>query len=269
MTDLPAFYPKQLINEVNARITKGFKIHTLVIWTKHPGSLFAPPLFEYLLKLKESGTQLFLHITISGMGKIPMGIDNKRQPVYPEPNVPATKESLALLPSLIELTGKPQRIKIRIDPIIRFKDFSGETHSNLQYFEPILATCIKENIQNFVFSFLEKGMHKKVDARFKNKGLEILSPTETERECTKKWIHNLGNKYGAKIASCCVPGLTESSCIDGKLLEQLHDNKMPVSLKQPRSRPLCGCTASVDIGGWPVKVCQSACLYCYARPATY
>jgi hypothetical protein len=39
MTDLPAFYPESLIDEVEKRIEKNFKIHSLVLWTKHAASL--------------------------------------------------------------------------------------------------------------------------------------------------------------------------------------------------------------------------------------
>ena len=216
------------------------------------------------MNLENFGTQLFIHLTITGMAKKPMGIDNNNTPFYPEPNVPEFSNSLALIPKLIKLTGKPERIKVRIDPVLRFKDFTGNIYSNLENFEPILASCVKENIKSFVFSFLEKNMHKKVDNRFQSKGLEILPPSTDERKKILIWIQNLEKKYNVRISACCVPGLPESSCIDGNLLEKLHNNNIPVSLKQPRSRPLCGCTESIDIGGWPVKTCPSGCMYCYA-----
>ena len=34
MTDMPTYYPNELIEEVEKRQAKGLMIHTLVLWTK-------------------------------------------------------------------------------------------------------------------------------------------------------------------------------------------------------------------------------------------
>ena len=46
MTDMPKFYPKELINEVKSRMDKGTDMHTLVLWSKHPDSLLENELFN-------------------------------------------------------------------------------------------------------------------------------------------------------------------------------------------------------------------------------
>ena len=51
MTDMPAFYPEQVLEEVNKRVAKGQDIHTLVLWTKHPYSLLKEPLKSFLFIL--------------------------------------------------------------------------------------------------------------------------------------------------------------------------------------------------------------------------
>ena len=48
MTDMPKFYPNELINEVQKRLDKNIDIHTLVLWSKHPNSLLVNPLNDYL-----------------------------------------------------------------------------------------------------------------------------------------------------------------------------------------------------------------------------
>ena len=58
MTDMPAFYPKQLIEAVETRRKKGVQIHTLVLWTKHPASLLKEPLNSYLTGLRNDGITL-------------------------------------------------------------------------------------------------------------------------------------------------------------------------------------------------------------------
>ena len=59
--------------------------------------------------------------------------------------------------------------------------------------------------------------------------------------------------------------MSVSKCIDGELLAKLHDKKYPTSLKQQKKRKLCGCTESIDLGGWPPKKCYTGCLYCYSN----
>lgn len=242
------------------------KIHTLVLWTKHPASLLKDPLYGFLLKLKERNIQIYVQLTITGMGKKVVGIDNRNKPFILEPNVPETSEALALLNKVIALVGNPERIKLRIDPIVRIKDFIGTSYSNISSFEPIIKDCAQLNIVHYTFSFLEKDAYKKVNNRFIKRGIEICSPNQQEREQMQTYITGLEQKYNVSIKACCVPGFNESSCIDALLLEKLNPAIPGVSHKKPHSRALCGCTTSIDIGGWPPKKCYSGCLYCYAAP---
>ena len=88
MTDMPAFYPQQLIEAVESRRKKGVKIHTLVLWTKHPASLLKEPLYSFLLGLRNDGIQLYVQLTITGMGQLPMGTDLNGDPILIEPHAP-------------------------------------------------------------------------------------------------------------------------------------------------------------------------------------
>ena len=266
MTDMPKYYPNDLINEVQKRILKGDNIHTLVIWTKHPSSLFKNPLHDFLIDIKSQGIQLYIQLTITGLGGIPVGINNKGESLIIERNAPGYLDSLSLLPNLITLVGSPERIRLRIDPLIRISDAKNQRVSNLKYFPIIIEEAAKHGICIFSFSFLEKNMHKKVDARFKENGITNLPPNESERKKTAEWIVKLESKYNVKIYACSVPGLQVSKCIDGELLQRLHDNHFKTNLRQPFKRKLCGCTESIDIGGWPPKRCYTGCLYCYSNP---
>jgi hypothetical protein len=267
MVDLAAYYPEAFIYEVKERIKKDLKIHTLVLWTKHVPSLFCNPLNSFLNELKATGTQIFVHLTVTGLAGVIAGNDINGKPVILEPNVPSTHVSLNYLPDLIELTGKADRIRLRIDPIVKIKDSYGNLFSNLEYFESIVNSSVIKGINNFTFSFLENGMHRKVDKRFSDKGLIIISPRSDERIQISEQMVFLKKKYKVTISACCVPGLKTSRCIDGYFLEKLHDLQIPASKKEAHSRPLCGCTESIDIGGWPPKICHSGCLYCYSRPS--
>jgi hypothetical protein len=265
MTDMPAFYPQEIINETEKRLQKGWKIHTLVLWTKHPESLLKEPLRPFLLKIKETGIQIFVQLTISGLAQADVGFFNG-QAFSLEPHVPKAIQALECIPKVVDLIGTAERILLRIDPIVRIMDERGVIFSNLPLFEDILARGAKLGIRKVTYSFLEDGIHAKVNRRFAARRCAILSPDKTERERMLQWTRSLSEKYKVDIQACCAVGLPESACIDAALLERLHDQHLPLNRQQPRSRSLCGCSQSVDIGGWPPRKCRSGCLYCYSNP---
>jgi hypothetical protein len=265
MTDMPKYYPVDLIQEVEKRIDKGVYIHTLVLWTKHPIALFNQPLHDFLLALRNKGVQLYVQLTITGLGGIPFGIGIGSRPLFLEPNAPKLRESLLMLPKVIDLVGKPDRVRVRIDPIVRIIDSNNEMHSSLRFFETIVDTASKSGITTFSFSFLERDVHQKVDKRFKELDIMIYPPNENERSSAFKWMKEIENRYSVKVFSCSVPGLPISKCIDGEFLQEIHDNQIHADLQQPFKRALCGCTESIDIGGWPPKKCYTGCQYCYSK----
>lgn len=267
MTDMPKFYPRELINEVQSRIDKGVQVHTLVLWTKHPGSLLEEPLRSFLEKIRTNGIQIYLQLTITGMGGRKMGFDKDGKEVMMEPHVPDFEDSLNTIPDLITLLGDPRRIRIRVDPIVYYKDVQGKLWTNEEMIEPIVSACSQYGIPTFSLSFVGDGNHKKVERRFSSLGLTLMVPEDSKRKDFSMEVQRIMKKYGVKICACATPGFEKSSCINGSFLSTLHDQKLQASEKSGSKRPLCGCTESTDIGGWPPKKCYSGCQYCYSRPA--
>ena len=266
MTDMPKFYPNELINEVQKRLDKNVDIHTLVLWSKHPNSLLVNPLNDYLKLLIKKGIQLYFQCTITGMGNLSIGNKNSGNEFIIEPAVPKPKIAINDLKEVIALLGDPLRVKLRIDPIIKLINVkTNDKYTNLTMVEPILRECSKLGIKNFTFSFLESNIHKKVDRRFQEYEWKVVSPTLEDKKKVYEWLQKKAEKYNVTIKSCCVSGLEESRCIDGYLLSDLHDSSRAVDLNEPRKRELCACTMSTDIGGWPPKKCYSGCKYCYAN----
>lgn len=258
MCDLPAFYTEYLIDKLNDYIQSGKTIHTLVLWTKHPQALLCDPLYSFLVRLKTKGIQLYIHLSITGMGGMP----------ELEPFVPPMNKSLKLMPHLIDLTSEPERICIRIDPIVNLRMKDESIFSNLDSLHLIINQASQFNIRRFVFSFLEAGIYAKVDARFFKAGIKILPIPEQKILWLKTYMAEL--KFsGILLEACCVKTFPDMACVDGFLLSKLHKNENTISLKRPYRRPKCACTASIDIGVWPPKLCKSGCLYCYARPINY
>ncbi|SCJ84785.1 DUF1848 family protein [uncultured Clostridium sp.] len=266
MTDMPKFYPNDLISEVQKRIDKNIDIHTLVLWSKHPSALLVNPLNDYLSLLIKSGVQLYFQCTITGMGKVTLNSNGNSKGFVIEPAVPRPIDAIRDLEKVISLIGDPLRIKLRIDPIIKLVNVkTEETYTNLTMVDPIIRSCSKLGIKNFTFSFLENGIHQKVDRRFNDYEWKIVTPSIEEKKKAYEWLQKKADKYKVNISACCVSGLEESRCIDGYLLSDLRIGNKEVDLSEPRKRGLCACTMSTDIGGWPPKKCYSGCKYCYAN----
>ncbi len=75
--------------------------------------------------------------------------------------------------------------------------------------------------------------------------------------------------HGLTLYSCAspllaaVPGLAAGRCIDGALLAALAGEKASLA-RDAGQRAACGCTKSIDIGGYDRK-CEFGCEYCYGR----
>ena len=114
MTDMPKFYPNELINEVQKRLDKNVDIHTLVLWSKHPNSLLVNPLNDYLKLLIKKGIQLYFQCTITGMGNLSIGNKESGNEFIIEPAVPKPKIAIKDLQKVIDLLGDPLRVKLRM-----------------------------------------------------------------------------------------------------------------------------------------------------------
>jgi hypothetical protein len=266
MTDMPAFYPMDIIREIELRKSRGFIIHTIVLWTKHLRSITKEPLKAYLEEQQKLGTQIFIQLTITGMGKNIHISGNDNKLIYIEPGVPSMEDSLSYVEEISKFTGNPQRIRLRIDPLVKLKDSEGNFYDNYSNLPHIITQLQPMGITHYTFSFLEKDIYSKIDNRFRREGIEIIPPSSEERQSIFKAFEIIAKDKGIKISACSVRELPVSACVDGVQLQTLHDKHWPVDLSTPHSRTLCGCTKSIDIGGWPPKICPSGCLYCYARP---
>lgn len=257
LVDLAQWYPQVIIDAYNDAITR-HDCHTLMFWTKFPGALLREPLRSFLLDIQQQGVQVCLQLTITGMGGSAI-----------EPRVPKWEEEIALLPDVIALIGDARRIKVRIDPQLRYSDASGRVHSNYDLFESIMAACAQLGIEDFTTSFVENDMHQRVSARFGKFGYTLMAPDAEERLEIVERMKATAAKYGVNIAACAVPGLPKSHCLDADRLEQLHPAglKLNHDKKKHLGRELCGCCMDVNLGGWPPKKCPSGCIYCYANPA--
>lgn len=265
MTDMPAFYPHALIQAVDQRINAGAMVHTVVLWTKHPASLFLAPLHPALLRWKEGGIQLAVQVTVTGFGGVWFKNAAGRQ-VMVEPNVPAMSETIALFPVLVALAGNPELITVRFDPVMKVASSPMAPESNLPFAPALVASMAAAGLKSLIYSFLEPGVYQKVDRRFRSAGLDIVGFEASEKTGISNYLNRLCAGNGIIARGCCVAGQAGTACLNGIALAELKGVGEWPDVRTLHRRPDCGCTKSTDLGGWPPKACYSGCLYCYASP---
>jgi len=247
--DMVSGYRDELV-EVLTRDWPPEKVHTVVIWTKNPPALASDAALKDFLSRYD---QVFLHLTITGLGGTPL-----------EPRAPTTNDSLAALPSLVDFTGDPAGIRLRFDPLLKIKMPDGEMLSNARLFEEVVGAGLRCGIRDVSISWVTS--YGKVSRRLASRGMEIVGKNDVEMDRLWTYIYGLAEKMGVTLHACCVPGLLRSRCIDGELLTRLHPKGYACSKRRAKDqRPLCGCTESFDIGWY--RSCPTGCLYCYANPA--
>lgn len=246
--EMVGFFPEKIIDFLRRNCPPS-NVHTLFFWTKKADNLIT---HTELRKLIKQYDQIFIHFSITGMGNS-----------FLESGIPSTQSSIDLLPGLIELCGGTERISVRFDPIVHFKYDDGAEFTNLYYFEDIVSRVRQTGVNKLIISWMTP--YPKVRVRLKQMGITPLSVSPDQLKKEAEWIYTLTKKFNMKVSACCVPGLPESRCIDGYLLNKLHPIGYKASLeKAGGQRRNCGCTKSWDIGWY--NTCPGGCVYCYANP---
>ncbi|UCC39716.1 MAG: DUF1848 family protein [Candidatus Aminicenantes bacterium] len=232
------------------------EVHTFVLWSKNFDNLNKNK--NSLRDLLQKYDQLYLHFTITGLGGS-----------FIEKGVPKPSVALSQLDRLIKIVGLPERISIRFDPILYWKEDS-DMRTNIHFFEKIAPELNARGIKDIRISFAQWYSKAKTRAA-KYRFFYVDPPQEEKREATDI-LAQIAQKWSLQLHSCSqhflteVPGIRPSSCIEGPHLQNLHPDGESVSGRKDKSQRVeCGCTESVDVGSY-TQFCPHSCLYCYANP---
>lgn len=226
-------------------------VHTLVLWSKDYSRLLANR--AGLREALAVYDHIFCHFTVTGLGGTPL-----------EPGVPPWKEAMKHLSPLIRFVGRPRRVTVRFDPIIHWRE--DGVRSNLPYAEEIFNECVRQGVKDVRISFAT--LYGKV---LKRLGWSWYDPPLEERLKIAGTLVDMGRSLGLTIYACSDQALESvgalpSSCIDGRLLAELHPKGLLADTEKDRGqRKECGCTVSVEIGSYSQR-CPGSCVYCYANP---
>jgi hypothetical protein len=269
-TDLVAFFPEWFASilkkgEAEVHGPSGYTytvnlnpdvVHTVVLWSKNFTNVIEN--HAGLKDMLQKYAQLYCHFTITGLGG-----------TFIERSVPAYRTSLLQLGDLVDLVRMPERVTVRFDPIVYWKEGDGIC-SNLQIFEKMAPTLQKKGIKNVRISFAQ--WYKKAVRRAVKHGFQYFDPPNEQKLEDARSIVRVAQEWGLDLFSCSQDFLTEipeirpSSCIDGFFLYSIHPGKESLSTKKDKTQRVeCRCTESVDIGSY-TQFCPHCCLYCYANP---
>ena len=269
-TDLVAFFSDWLSSVLEKEVVRVYgpsgrtytidldpaSIHTVVLWSKNFASLIEnrSGLKDEILKYD----QVYLHFTITGLGG-----------TFIERGVPSCSTALLQIKDLVKVVGRPERISVRFDPIVYWKEGEG-IHSNLHLFEKIAPVLHEQGIKDIRVSFAQ--WYRKAKRRASKHNFIYIDPPRAQKMKDALYLVQVAQRWGLSLYSCsqdfltAIPEIRPSSCIDGFLLQRLHPSGDPVSLKKDKTqRPECRCTESKDIGSY-TQFCPHSCLYCYANP---
>jgi hypothetical protein len=269
-TDLVAFYPDWLstvfkMEGVKVHGPSGHtytvdlrpsSVHTVVLWSKN----FAP-LIENRSGLKDElqkYDQVYLHFTITGLGGTVI-----------ECGAPTCSEALSQLDDLVRIAGRPERISVRFDPVVYWKE-RGKVRTNLRLFKKLAPVLQEKGIKDIRVSFAQ--WYRKAKRRAVKHKFLWVDPAQDQKLKDAMYLVKVAQRCGLNLYSCsqdfltAIPEIRPSSCIDGGFLQRLHPAGEPASTKKDRSqRPECRCTESKDIGSY-TQFCPHSCIYCYANP---
>ena len=225
------------------------------LWTKDAIGTLARG-GSLLRRLLDQGTTLTAQMTVTGLGGT----------VW-EPRVPS--EPFSGVSDLIALTGGPDHVKWRYDPVI-------PTVHRLDRYRRLAEQAAGLGLGQCVINFLAApGRYKRVDTRLAAAlpgwGDGMPGYDEAWRSETAAELVQAGCESGFTVAVCAesagladrVDGLLPARCGDHNWFVVLsgHD---PGRAPAKGSRPGCGCAAYFDVGLYGQRSRCHRCLYCYA-----
>jgi hypothetical protein len=225
------------------------------IWTKDAAGALARG-GRLLERLAGAGTTLAAQVTVTGLG------GTAWEPLAPP-------EPFAGVAELMAVTGGPEHVRWRFDPVI-------PGVSRLAVFEGLAGRAAGLGIRHCVVNFLAPpGRYTRVDAR-----LAGLLPGWSEgmpgydlawQAATADKMVRAAGEVGIEVAACAessglpalVPGLGAAACGDHGWFAALSGCD-PGRARGSASRRGCGCAAYFDVGQYGQWARCHRCAYCYA-----
>ncbi len=244
-TDMPAFFPDQLVEKVR----RSRKLEGIVFWTKDIRNLVNhPDLARIVVEIPS-----IIQYTVTGLAGTAW-----------EPNVPPLDKQTDEL-SLLAARLPHGAICWRFDPIFPSPDVLDRFIRTKAIMEKSLGYAL----EYVTVSFPDPYRH--AVARSVKSGLAWPTINPEQKKHLVAAMVQAFHPHPAPVRLCsepdllALPGVSQSSCIDGRLFAHLYNLPLADLPKDKGQRVACGCAQSTDIGRYDQR-CRHGCVYCYARP---
>ena len=284
-TDIPTFYSDWFIKRWEAGYIKwtnpfnGKPLYVsfantrvVVFWTKNPR-----PIFKYLDYLDENIPNYYFQFSLNDYDKEKY-----------EAKVPSVQNRIQTFKELSTRLGK-KRVIWRYDPLILTQEISiDELLRRVKRIGDALYTYT----QKLVFSFVDIGVYKKVQANLNKEQVPYIEWTPQLMDEFASKLSLLNNSWGLELGTCSEKidldkyGIVHNKCIDDDLMIDIFSEDKELmdflgveitppdlfsdgsvtktrKLKDKGQRENCGCIMSKDIGAY--NTCPHECNYCYAN----
>ena len=197
--------------------------------------------------LMDNMDKIILHATITGFGGTSV-----------EKNVPTLTQSLEGLKSLIDMGFDPNRIVLRVDPIVPTEKGIATARSVID------SVCGETDVRRVKFSVMDNYNH--VGAR----GLKLpWKGLNAPEYMVNKLVKNLMHAeliYSLVVESCaekysCIPEKWIVGCVSARDFETFGVSAKDERLKG--QRPACKCLSCKTELLTDMRRCPFGCLYCY------
>ena len=260
-TDLPALYGAWFL----ARLAAGFcevrnpyggqisvvdltqpAVDGFVFWTRN-----LQPFSSALETVAARGWPFVVQYTVTGY------------PRMLETAVPPAKRSVEVMRETARRYG-PRAVVWRYDPIL-FSSATPVEHHRRRFAE--LAARLEGVTDEVVVSFaqLYRKTRTNLDALAGRSGLTWEDPAPERKQELLLELAAVAHAHGMALSLCAqrellLPGVADAACVDPRRLSDVAGR--PIAAEARGHRKACGCSRSVDIGGY--ESCTLGCAYCYA-----
>ena len=269
-TDIPAFYmpwfmdcveKKRFIlkNPYSGKISTLFftpqTIAAIFFWSKDY-SIFLDS--KYGDKLIKKGFELFFHYTLNSNEKIL------------EPGIKTNIEKRCENLGILSQKFGSERIFLRFDPIVFYKDKNNQIKNNLHEFEYIMTKASESGIKRVIVGFTD--IYKKLKQRETKNKISFLDIKDEKKISILKKMKKITDPLNINMNLCCetIKGaddfIKREPCISSEYINKILKTDLSTA-KDPGQRKDCCCSKSKDIGSYRDHPCRHNCLYCYASPS--
>jgi hypothetical protein len=139
-----------------------------------------------------------------------------------ERGVPRPAEAFPQLEQLIKMAGRPERVSLRFDPVVFWKE-GRKIETNLHFFETLAPKAKNLGIKDIRFSFAQ--WYGKALRRASKHDFHFIDPSREDKKERARYLAQIAASFGLSLYAC------SQSFLDGVSRSFIHSKSLPRELK--------------------------------------